>query len=695
MIPADIIQALTTFDEDALALLANKGLVKRAQRDVEDGKIAVTGFDGQLVSVSADGETVRIDARGPRAASCTCPAPGTCRHRLAATIVIQNTPVGKAQAGDAPAPELEIKTLDFAAELQGYTPDMIAKWAGKAAWRAALDLAGDTEIQVTLSASALLVHFGPDKGKVRILGGQGLNGIVSKIAPALQKTYHATAMIVARQHFGLEAPILANEEATPEDTDVATPTDPEFLAAVAHALHECANVALNIAPVSLEERLFSLAVSSRADALPRLGAMLRALSKLVRSRRNREFNFEADACLALMADAYAVLRALTDAPAKLDPDKQAHLRGKVRQDYLPVGDLDLIGCGADRWRMAGGARGVTGHFYDPSSDRWYSGAVARAAGQDPLFEPAQAYRSEALWGAGSLEKLSKTNFVLKDASATAGGRLSMAQGVQAKLNLSAHARDPSAWPCYQSDWAALLERFETRFMGGLATPRVVSEPVILAPARLAKPQFDELSQSLTWAIEDSERRWLSLSLPHDGDRGTAMITALESMIQAGWSGAIVALASVEGSAYALRPFAVWHESTIFSLGLDALPQSKKPALLGFGRRILGDLAQQLTRLPTQFTHYPKSTTQMLLASSWQVLVEAAEIGLGVGRDKSRADLARHSHMLTDAGLTSVGEAMSRIYHESKPSPVDFFKAAYLVQLAQHQLTSLPLVRPIA
>jgi len=58
--------------------------------------------------------------------------------------------------------------------------------------------------------------------------------------------------------------------------------DPAFLAEVRKTLEDAARTALATAPQTLEERLFALSVSGRADALPRLSAMLRGLSRPAR-----------------------------------------------------------------------------------------------------------------------------------------------------------------------------------------------------------------------------------------------------------------------------------------------------------------------------------------------------------------------------------------------------------------------------
>jgi hypothetical protein len=268
MIAEALRASLGSFDEAALVTLANAGLYRRAVRDVADGKVAVVQASGAAAIVEADGQRVEIDERGPRMARCSCKAPGICRHRIAAVLLLRSLPPDAADdAGEEP-------TLDPVALLGAISASSIERWAGRAAWRAALELA-EAPATVAVEDNAITVGFADVTGPVRILRVQGLEGIVSKVEGARRKAYHAAAMLAARRHFGLDkpeepaapAPVLA-EEALP---------DPDFLRQVEAALADCVAFGFNLAPLPVEERLFALSVSSRADALPRLGRLLRSL----------------------------------------------------------------------------------------------------------------------------------------------------------------------------------------------------------------------------------------------------------------------------------------------------------------------------------------------------------------------------------------------------------------------------------
>ena len=85
-----------------------------------------------------------------------------------------------------------------------------------------------------------------------------------------------------------------------------------------------------------------------------------------------------------------------------------------------------MGCGIELWRAATGARGATAYALAPEGEApgWVTLTLARAAGQDPFFDPAQAVRTDPVWGR-SLESLANGGFRLEGARATADRRLSL------------------------------------------------------------------------------------------------------------------------------------------------------------------------------------------------------------------------------------------------------------------------------
>ena len=86
---ADLI-ALTP---EAVAALANVGLVKRAQKEIEQGKgpALVEEADGTVVGTFDDGVVAKLPpGKLLRDCQCSCPATGVCRHRVAVALAYKS-----------------------------------------------------------------------------------------------------------------------------------------------------------------------------------------------------------------------------------------------------------------------------------------------------------------------------------------------------------------------------------------------------------------------------------------------------------------------------------------------------------------------------------------------------------------------------------------------------------------------------
>lgn len=103
--PREDLLALT---EDALAALGNRGLVKRAVKELAAGsgaRITVSG-DGAIEALYPDGVLASLAAGAALdRATCTCAAPGLCRHRIGLVLAYRQQAVGPVGAVGAERPQ--------------------------------------------------------------------------------------------------------------------------------------------------------------------------------------------------------------------------------------------------------------------------------------------------------------------------------------------------------------------------------------------------------------------------------------------------------------------------------------------------------------------------------------------------------------------------------------------------------------
>jgi hypothetical protein len=317
------------------------------------------------------------------------------------------------------------------------------------------------------------------------------------------RALHTAAVLAVWRDQGCDIETLLDEMSA---GPVAEPPDSAFLATVKSTLEAAASTAIAQAPEVLEEQLFLLSVSSRADDLPALSRRLRRLSGSVRARRNRDFSITPSEMLSDIAAAYALADALATCG---DAMKVAQLRGAARQGYAPVGPLGLIGVAARQWETRGDARGVTGYFYAPELKRTVTVGLARVGQYDRLFDPVSAFHDEPLWRAGPLRELIGARVDLQGARLSPEGRLSQAQEtVGWKTAWVPETAEVRAWPIAFDDWQALEERMRDRFAVRLTGRREGPALVALLPAEQLPPWFDAVGQRTILPLQDAEGRML-------------------------------------------------------------------------------------------------------------------------------------------------------------------------------------------
>lgn len=660
MISPELKQSLASFDDAALATLANPGLVRRAHRDVADGKVRLISADGDSAEIEADGQLVQIDKRGPRAAQCACKSVDVCRHRISAVILIKTAEASAAE------PEVEADPKEIA---EAFDPAALEHWAGRSSWRAALELLAGAGA-VTPAANAITVMFEALDDEVRILRGQGADGIVSKAPKAQKKAYHAAAVLAARAHFGLAIPeaVTANED---RDIVSALQIDPAFLDHVARALGEVVTAGFNLAPLPLEESLFEISVSSRADSLPRLSSILRGIAAQLRLRRRRSVSFDPDGMLELAASGYA----LTQALRRDQGARQISLAGKVRRDFSPAPPLALIGCGGERWRSTGGARGVTAWFCELETGRWLSTALARGAGQDPQFVPGLAWRQFPVWQAAPLNELAHASFSLEGANISADGRLSAPATARAVID-AARQVPLAEWSVAISDWDDLRPLFLKNAGLGLDAG---TTPVacLLAPAVCGAPYFDDFTQQLVWPLRDRNGCWLGLTIDNEEPVATA-IEALEATLRTGWDGAVLAKIVRDGDRLSVIPITLAGNGSVVDLTLWQRPyrDDRKSSW----REWLERLAPRSSR---RFHKLPADGTQNALTAAWRQLMDRAEAGPGLMSTLDKGVL-QHADRLDSYGLPVLAEKLRKANNAG-----GLLSAAYALLVARQQRSNLP------
>lgn len=496
------------FDDDALAALASVGLLRRAAKDVEAGKVAIEGpVATAFALLRADAQAVRIGADGPARAQCDCPAPGICKHILAAALFLRSIP---AAAGD------EVPAADPLSEVIALDPAALFKLAGAAATRKAAALfaeAGPATIGV--QGGVLIIELPALELVCRYIAGAGFQGMVSEAPGALRAALHLLALATVWRDkdraFAWPDSVVAPRAAGQPGFSA---TEVQFLQSLQHLILElCRNGWSHVSEV-MPAQLRASGLSARVESFPRLAAMLRTLAASTEALATRDAASDERQAIKLAARIDALCRALQQATG----DALQELRGSARRSFDGNEVLELLPLGAHWWEQRNGARGLSIAFWDHSSGSILQTILARRAANDPGFTRHSAWSFSALWqGAGSVQTLLDGGLALEHARLSNDNRLSLSSETRARVLARWTTSDERWHVAGFDDWHALAASVRS----GAGLRGDAADCFMLKPTSFDPPRLDEVRQLLCWTVRDRNGLPLELRLrcaPHHLDR---------------------------------------------------------------------------------------------------------------------------------------------------------------------------------
>jgi hypothetical protein len=512
--------AYRAYDDDTLVALANAGLLRRAAKDVEAGKICWSESTGNASTLEVDGQSVELDIRGPQHTRCNCPAPGLCKHILAAVLWLRTVPAKPSEAASAGgAVASSAGPSDPLADVLATESTILFKAAGVAATRQAAQTPA-IALEWRVQGGALVMELADLGVTCRWIAGGGFAGMVSEVAAAQRKTVHLMALAALRLALGqpLAWPKGLVSTAKPPSESELTPGERAFLDQVRGTLHELLRTGLSHSSTLVSARLLALNMSARGEGLPLLAAMLRNLGGMVDLLVRHDHQAQERDALALMSRIDALCAAMLaagvspveDGTDMIPTDLLPTFRGKLRRTFDATDRLELLPLGAYWWQTLGGARGLTLSFWDVQGSRLLQTSVARPDASDAAFTRQSAWSAQALWpGAGAAEQVCDSPLVLSQPRLADDNRLALGGTSRAQSLPAWRASDPRLGQLGIGDWAELAEHL--RRMTGVAGG--IGDTLLLRPAGSRTPVLNEAQQQLRWPMRDAEGRWIDVVLP--------------------------------------------------------------------------------------------------------------------------------------------------------------------------------------
>jgi len=611
-IRAQLAAQLRRFDEEAFVALANRGLLRRAQKDLEKQPPVLVEEAADSLTMSVGEHHVRMDARGPGHAQCSCPAGGICQHVLTAALALQSAePVaGPAAAPQAtavePAPDATADSVAHLHEaLLGFGSADLLRHAGKTAYRWAWQFVQDMDSEQDLRIDGgrnIAIGFRQPRLTFRYMGG-GIESLLGDLSIAQIEKYRVAAIIAYQRAHGVEP--TPPESSAPRNAALDLGKDHALADTAAGSqessrlrlrqstrqlLGECISLGLSHLSSGIQERYATLSVWAQGAEYYRLALLLRRLADHVELLLERAGNADEHRLLDEMALGFALVSALDTAAAR--GAAPAHLVGRARSRYDEIGSLQLIGLGAVPWRSASGYVGLTLLFWSPSEEGFLSCTDARPEVQRG-FNPLARYKAAGPWsGLGAPAQATGRRLVLGNAQLNAQGRLSAADKTSATVQDFVPAAELTQLlnPCAR--WSELLEQQSLARRSLLAEAQLMKEWVVLRPARFSTARFDPARQVMIWPLLDDEGETLDAEVPYSGFT-SHLIERLEQIPDGQLPAGTLLVARMRNGAagFIAEPLSLIHPAPGGSAAVDALHFDSAPAQ-GIASKLLSRLKRR-------------------------------------------------------------------------------------------------------
>ncbi|AHG20917.1 SWIM zinc finger protein [Chania multitudinisentens RB-25] len=666
----------THYDDDALIVFANAGLLRRARKDLD--KVILT--DAANGAFSSDGQEVVLAPEGIQKARCNCSAPGCCKHILAAVLWLQANaaPAAALPSAEEPSPPLLPGLLALDAV-------QLIKKSNKAECRLALKWWQQWQ-SITLrledNGTQLKIYLPDFDEPIIFMHASGYEGMLSSLPEQQQKAIHLAAIAKLFEQHGQSWPWPENLT----ETDGPRPLSDDEIAlihTVKTFIHSLLQQGLSHVSKSSATQLHLLNMSARAEGLPRLAAYLRGLSGQVALLAEKHFTLDESQVLRYLARLSAYLYQLTHAPIATLPQ----VRGQLRRQYNEKNDvLSLVPISANWWLADSGALGATFTFWDSDNQQLLQSTQARANRLDTQFHRQNVWSSLSFWKQ-TADSMMRKPFQLHHPRLSDEGTLAASGDAYAKTAPSLLSIDAlqtlktqfgtDNWQTLEHDFAQQLDDFLT--------------PYVLYPKDYKSLAWYETEQCVVWEINDRADNAVFLRL-YWGKAEQSSFEELRYITEKRLTVLAVSVQPVrKEQGIDFIPTTLWLKKEdgveLFYLDFDHYPRKKKPSM--FISHIQNYMARKKQQSAILLGTVP-TLAQQLSRPLLSVLEAQACTGRYGLSPQQKNDLAQCLQTANDLGMAFLASQLKHYLAQPVSQAENLLRLIWLCDRLQQLQSPLPI-----
>ncbi len=541
--------------EDYLTGLTNKGIVKRACKDLEQAALSLKEEENCL---TVNVEEVTCSLVFPLGESkCTCPSRSICKHIVMAVLYAKNQYAGyREEEKEEPLKENELGAAaegcketenikqevlkeadtyqgqDLSAEEQEnkngqYSEINQVEEIRAEEFRSVLDYPlvklkraiGEKRLQnlyfntsqglkPDIAVSSIITVFFPDTGiTVRLLEPVEYSSCSCHKKELCQ--HKAEAILFYQLHTGkLTQQVLL--PGTEEGKAVSMEGAKEMGELLKGFLGEQLAAGLARSSPAVMDSLERLAILSHNQKLPEFERRLRELNGEYQLYFKRTASFQINNLLNRLCSLYKRAEALAAAQTK---EELAALAGEFRSGYFPCPPLSLTGMGQREFHSKSGYEGETYYFLSEDTQEWYTYTNVRPVFYENEKKRIPGDKSKAPWQLPCrLEELDGAKLLLYNGKASGEHRLSATSEAKAEYLGRRRLEKKKLKKQYFDDF---LKLFEERLADSWQQEGELENSLVLVqPALIKNASFDSIKQEYSMELYDKEEHRIVLEVAY-------------------------------------------------------------------------------------------------------------------------------------------------------------------------------------
>ena len=564
-------QFLELCSEEYIINLANKGLFKRANKEIDKGTtMEYNPIDNYVHCRLSDGSECDIGDSYEKM-RCNCPSKTTCKHMIMAILLLKNELLS--EEGDEVSEVLSqnVEEREVGGDRQAFISveeckDGQAKESGEAREHGQTAQSGEVsskgkfkwieeidllqllnnikvkDLEEILFRLNFGIEYGINKGnaiKVKLYDGIEVilpsNGSMKNILCSCKDRE-----ICSHKVEGIIAYLIDNEfielykikkiliEYMGNNGERCISEDK--LSSIKRLINRISKSGLSRMPVSILEDIEREAIHCGNADLPRLEKMLRGLKSMLEGYFKKHSSFSTKGYLKHLTRIFLIVSSIEKCK---DYNILTNIIGEKKTKYIAIGDLHLNGIGASAWHASSGYEGLTYYFYNEEKSKLFSFNDIMPTYYDNHRgrKLSSLYISQGKWNIqASMKDICRGEVILENCRVNRNNRISSSKEINGEIIKKSSICTLDFKGILYKEWRQIREDKEKNFMFSIIEREEHDNILLIEPKEYGEANFDEINQRLTIEMYDSYGDIISILVPFNKEN-EFLIRALERAVK--------------------------------------------------------------------------------------------------------------------------------------------------------------------